>query len=75
MKTPSVAFGSGADSRVNAEVTAFKAEMEKATAQMELVPHENARHGFTKPGGAAYQENANKESWAAMRKFLAEILR
>ena len=74
MKTPGVAFGSGADSRVNAEVTSFKAEMEKATAQMELVPHENARHGFTQPG-PAYQEKADKESWAAMRKFFAEILR
>jgi dienelactone hydrolase len=64
----------GADSHVNAEVPAFKAEMEKAKAQMEFITYEGAQHGFTKPG-PAYQEKADKESWAAMKKFFAEILR
>ena len=35
---------------------------------------EGAQHGFTKPG-PAYQEKADKESWAAMKKFFAEVLK
>jgi len=64
----------GADSHVNAEVPEFKAEMEKAKAKMEFITYEGAQHGFTKPG-PAYQEKADKESWAAMKKFFAEIFR
>ena len=64
----------GADTHVGAEVPAFKAEMEKAKAQMEFITYEGAQHGFTKPG-PAYQEKADKESWAAMKKFFGEILR
>lgn len=64
----------GADTHVNAEVPAFKAEMEKAKAKMEFITHEGAQHGFTKPG-PAYQEKADKESWAAMKKLFAEILK
>ena len=64
----------GADSHVNAEVPAFKAEMKKAKAQMEFITYEGAQHGFTK-AGPAYQEKADKESWSAMKKFFAEILR
>jgi len=63
----------GADTYVNKEVPAFKAEMEKANAKMEFVTYEGAQHGFTKPG-PAYQEKADKESWAAMTKFYAELL-
>jgi dienelactone hydrolase len=64
----------GADSFVNKEVPAFKAEMEKAKAKMEFITYEGAQHGFTKPG-PAYQEKADKESWSAMKKFFTEILR
>ncbi|MEQ1850049.1 MAG: dienelactone hydrolase family protein [Chthoniobacteraceae bacterium] len=64
----------GADSFVNKEVPAFKAEMEKAGAKMEFVTYDGAQHGFTKPG-PAYQEKADKESWSAMKKFFAEIFR
>ena len=64
----------GADSHVNKEVPDFKAEMEKAKAQMEFVTYEGAQHGFTK-AGPAYQEKADKESWTAMKKFFAEILK
>ena len=64
----------GADSHVNTEVPGFKAEMEKAKAQMEFITYEGAQHGFTKPG-PAYQAKADKESWAAMKKFFAEILK
>ena len=62
----------GADAHVNGEVPAFKAEMEKAGVDMEFITHEGAQHGFTKPG-AAYQEKADKDSWAAMKKFFGEI--
>jgi dienelactone hydrolase len=64
----------GADAHVNPEVPAFKAEMEKANAKMEFITYEGAQHGFTKPG-PAYQKKADDESWAAMKKFFAEILR
>jgi dienelactone hydrolase len=64
----------GADSHVNAEVPAFKAEMEKAGAKMEFITHEGAQHGFTKPG-PAYQKKADDDSWAAMKKLFAEILK
>jgi len=63
----------GADDHVNKEVPAFKAEMEKAKADMKFVIYEGAQHGFTKPG-PAYQEKADKESWAAMKKFFVEVL-
>lgn len=62
-----------ADDHVNKEVPAFKAEMEKAKADMKFVTYEGALHGFTKPG-PAYQEKADKESWTAMKKFFAEVL-
>ena len=39
-----------------------------------LPRHEGAKHGFTKPG-PAHQEKADKESWAAIKKFFAEIFR
>ncbi len=64
----------GADAHVNKEVPGFKTEMEKSKAKVEFVTYEGALHGFTKPG-PAYQEKADKESWAAMKKFFAEILR
>jgi len=62
----------GADEHVNKEVPAFKEEMEKSKAKMEFVTYEGALHGFTKPG-AAWQEKADKESWAAMQKFFKEV--
>ena len=60
------------DQGVNKEVPAFKAEMEKAKVDMTFIAYEGAVHGFTKPG-AAYQEKADKESWAAMKKFFGEL--
>lgn len=63
----------GDDTHVNTEVPAFQEEMKKSEAKMEFVTYEGAKHGFTKPGGA-YQEKADKESWAAMQKFFKEVL-
>jgi dienelactone hydrolase len=71
----------GADDRfVNAEVDAFKDEMQKSQAQMKFIAYPGAVHSFTKKEagndpskGQAYNEKADTESWAAMKKFFAEI--
>ena len=62
------------------EVAAFKEEMKAAGVQMNFVAYPGAVHSFTKPAagndpskGAAYHEKADKESWAAMKKFFAKI--
>jgi dienelactone hydrolase len=59
------------------EVAAFKAEMAKAQAKMKFVPYPGAVHSFTKPAagndpktGQAYNEAADKASWAEMKQFL-----
>lgn len=64
------------------EVAAFKKEMADAKVDMTFVGYEGAVHGFTNPAagndnskGAAYNEKANKESWEAMKKFFAEVLK
>ena len=62
----------GADTHVNKEVPAFQEEMKASQAKMEFVTYEGAQHGFTKPG-AAWQEKADKESWAAMKKLFTEV--
>jgi dienelactone hydrolase len=64
----------GADDHVNKEVPAFREEMLKSKASMEFVTYEDAKHGFTKPG-PAYQEKADKESWAAMRQLFTDAFK
>ena len=64
----------GADEHVNKEVPAFREEMTAAQAKMEFLTYDGALHGFTKPG-PAYQEKADKESWAAMQKFFREVFK
>lgn len=64
----------GADDFVNKEIAAFNTEMAHAKAKVEFVIYDGAQHGFTKPG-PAYQEKADKESWAAMKRFLGEVFR
>ena len=61
------------------EVAAFKEEIKKAGAKMEFVAYPGAVHAFTKPEagndpskGAAYNEAADKASWAAMKAFFAK---
>ena len=62
------------------EVAAFKKEMADADVKMQLVAYEGAVHAFTNPKagddpskGAAYNENADRESWNAMKQFLSEL--
>ena len=64
----------GADANVGKEVPGFQEEMKQSQAKMEFVSYEGALHGFTKPG-PAYQEKADKESWAAMKRFFKEVFR
>ncbi len=62
------------------EVAAFKKEMEDAKVKYEFVAYPGAVHSFTRPDagndnskGAAYNEAADKQSWAAMKKFFGEL--
>jgi dienelactone hydrolase len=61
------------------DVTAFAQEMEDARADWQLVMYGGAQHGFThrhaKPGampGVAYDERADRRSFAAASQFLAD---
>ena len=64
------------------EVAAFKAEMEKANADLKFIAYPGAVHSFTKKAagndpskGQAYNEAADKQSWAEMKKFFGEVLK
>lgn len=63
------------------EVAGFKAEMEKAKVPMQFVAYPGAVHSFTKKAagndpskGNAYNEEADKASWAEMKKFFGKVL-
>lgn len=62
------------------EVNAFQEEMQKGGVDWQLHAYGNAVHSFTDwnagndpSKGAAYNEAADKRSWAAMRQFLGEL--
>lgn len=62
------------------EVKNFENEMRTAKVDWELVKYSNAVHAFTIKGagsdnskGAAYNAEADKRSWIAMKNFFAEI--
>ena len=61
------------------EVAAFMDEMRAAGVDWQLVQYSGAVHGFTdkrtgsdNSKGAAYNANADRRSWRAMRDFLEE---
>lgn len=63
-----------------AEVAGFEAEMRKADADYTLISYARAVHAFTQKEsgndpskGFAYDERADKRSWAATTAFLQEI--
>ena len=65
----------------SAEVAAFKEEMAKGAVKNKFVAYPGAVHSFTNPKagsdnskGAAYNEAADKASWAEMKGFFAEVL-
>lgn len=62
------------------QVAAFEDEMRKAGVDWELVKYSKAVHAFTIPDagndvttGAAYNAEADRRSWLAMKNFLEEI--
>lgn len=63
-----------------AEVAAFKKEMADAEADMTFIAYPDAVHAFTQEGagddnskGAAYNAQADKKSWEAMKEFFAKV--
>ena len=73
-----------ADPFVGADaIEAFKAEMAAAGAKMEFVNYPGAVHAFTNPAATemgqkfelplAYNEEADKASWAKMTEFLRSV--
>lgn len=63
-----------------AEVAAFEDEMRQAHLDWQLVAYGNAVHAFTiedagndNAKGAAYNKEADRRSWIAMRDFFAEL--
>lgn len=65
-----------------AQVEAFQKEMRDAGVDWQLVAYGGAVHSFTDTGagddpsrGAAYNANADRRSWEAMKDFFAETLR
>lgn len=74
----------GSDNYVPAEeVDAFRKEMDAAHADYEIIVYPGAKHSFTNPDAdrlgkendlsIAYNEDADKKSWAEMQKFLKEV--
>jgi dienelactone hydrolase len=81
IRCPVLVLHGADDPFVNAdEVAAFKSEMDKAHAKYEFVAYPGAVHSFTRPDaghdnskGAAYNAEADKKSWAEMKKFFGGI--
>jgi dienelactone hydrolase len=73
----------GADDPFNpaADVAAFQDEMRKAGVDWQMISYGGAIHSFTDKSagtdnskGAAYNESADRRSWAAMSTFFKEAL-
>ncbi len=83
--TTKVLVFNGADDPLVApeHVEAFKAEMEKAGADYELINYPGVTHSFTNPGAdekgkkfglpLAYDANADKDSWTRTQAFFDSI--
>jgi dienelactone hydrolase len=63
-------------------VAEFETEMKEAKANYQINIYCNAQHAFTNPAadshhmeGVAYNEQADKRSWAAMKDFFEEIFK
>lgn len=64
------------------QIMAFQDEMRKAGVDWQMIIYSGAVHSFTNPEsgndpskGVAYNEKADKRSWAAMRMFFEEIFK
>ena len=63
-----------------ADIAAFQEEMRKGNVDWQMIYYADAVHSFTQPQagtdkskGNAYNENAAKRSWEAMKQFFHEI--
>jgi dienelactone hydrolase len=73
----------GSDPYVTAEqLAAFEKEMANAGVNWQVIVYGGAVHSFTNPDsgtdpskGAAYNEQADKRSWVAMKQFFDEIFK
>ena len=79
-------FNGAADPMVKPEqINAFEREMFAAGVDYKVVNYEGAKHAFTNPGATAlgkkfelplaYNEHADKDSWAQMQAFFKEIFK
>lgn len=66
----------------NEQVLAFEDEMRKANVDWQLTKYSGSVHGFTNAGngtdnskGMAYNANADRRSWEAMKQFFNEIFK
>jgi dienelactone hydrolase len=64
------------------DIAALENELRKGGVDWQLIKYGGAVHSFTQPNagndnskGAAYNEKADKRSWAAMKEFFAEIFK
>lgn len=75
IKCPLLVLHGNADASVTPDkVGAFHQEMLAANAAYTFVGYPDAVHGFTKFGSAAYNERADRKSWAEMERFLKDVL-
>jgi dienelactone hydrolase len=63
-------------------IVAFQEGLDRAGAEWEMTIYSGTRHGFTNPGASkyglenvAYNETADKRSWAAMKRLFEETLK
>jgi dienelactone hydrolase len=82
--TPKILVLHGADDPFESkqEITDFQKELNDAGADWQMVYYSGAVHSFTRPDagndnskGAAYNEQADKRSWEAMKQFFNEIFK
>ena len=84
VKAKVLVLNGGADTFVPQEqIAAFKEEMEAAGVDYQFISYPGALHAFTNPDADAvakefnmkigYNEDADKQSWKEMRKFLKKI--
>jgi len=81
IKCPVLALQGGDDRLVNQDaVNAWEKEMKDANVNWQLIQYGGAVHGYTNPKngsdtsrGVAYNAEADKRSWAAMKDFFGEI--
>ena len=82
--TPRILIATGgADPRVPKErVEAFARELEAAGAKVTVITYPGVKHSFTNPDagkagmeGLAYDEQADRKSWAAAMKMFSETLK